>query len=327
MALNFPSSPATNDTYTFGNKSWTYDGVAWVLNGGSLTTAVVPESGNLYYTDTRARAAISVTGAGSYDNSTGIITVTGGVTSVAGATGAVSNAQITSGITSSGILTTANVSEVTNLYFTNARVYSNVTSLGYITASSLSGYATNTQLASYATNAQLASYATVSNVALKANVADLTTANVVELTNLYFSNARVATAIVGQTLTNATFSGNVTTGNLISSGSISANGTVITGGLSGFYVDTVAANTTSNVIYYNASTKELTYGAAPSSGGASGYPNSSTSTFASGNTDFMASETYVGQSTSQDAFGVGLVTVFSLMDPIGSVVSVDLGTL
>lgn len=84
-------------------------------------------------------------------------------------------------------LTTANVTEVTNLYFTNARVYSNVTQLGYITSSSLSGYATNTQLTSYATT---------SNLALKANVVDLTTANIAELTNLYYTNARVYANVI-----------------------------------------------------------------------------------------------------------------------------------
>jgi hypothetical protein len=53
--------------------------------------------------------------------------------------------------------TTSNLAEGTNLYYTNARV--------------------NTQVES--------------NLALKANVVDLTTANVIELNNLYYSNARV----------------------------------------------------------------------------------------------------------------------------------------
>lgn len=45
-----------------------------------------------------------------------------------------------------------------------------------------------------------------------ATTAALTTANVSEVTNLYFSNARVATAVSGTTLTNATFTSNLTVG-------------------------------------------------------------------------------------------------------------------
>lgn len=52
-------------------------------------------------------------------------------------------------------LTTANVSELNNLYYTDARVYSNVTQLGYATTN------------------------------------DLTTANVAEVDNLYYTDARV----------------------------------------------------------------------------------------------------------------------------------------
>jgi len=86
--LNFPSSPALNDTYSFGRKTWTYNGSAWKLNTTALTTTAVSEGTNLYFTNARSRAAISVAGSGSYDNTTGVITVTGGVTSVNGQTGA-----------------------------------------------------------------------------------------------------------------------------------------------------------------------------------------------------------------------------------------------
>lgn len=40
---------------------------------------------------------------------------------VGGVTGNVSNIQLAAGITSSGLLTSANINELTNLYFTNAR--------------------------------------------------------------------------------------------------------------------------------------------------------------------------------------------------------------
>lgn len=31
MAINFPNSPATDDTYTVGSKTWKYDGEKWVI--------------------------------------------------------------------------------------------------------------------------------------------------------------------------------------------------------------------------------------------------------------------------------------------------------
>ncbi len=44
----------------------------------TLNTAAVPESGNLYYTDVRARAALSATAPVAYDNSTGVISMPAG---------------------------------------------------------------------------------------------------------------------------------------------------------------------------------------------------------------------------------------------------------
>jgi len=44
-----------------------------------------------------------------------------GAYTVSGVQGNVSNAQISAGVVSSGLLTTANISELTNLYFTNTR--------------------------------------------------------------------------------------------------------------------------------------------------------------------------------------------------------------
>jgi hypothetical protein len=106
-----------------------------LVKAQDLTTANVTEVSNQYFTNARARAAISVTGAGTYDNTTGVITITGGVTSVGGATGAVSNVQLANAIITSGLLTTANVTELNNLYFTNARVYANLVAGNFATQS------------------------------------------------------------------------------------------------------------------------------------------------------------------------------------------------
>lgn len=35
MTLNFPTSPQTNDIYTLGDKTWKWNGNAWVLTQGS----------------------------------------------------------------------------------------------------------------------------------------------------------------------------------------------------------------------------------------------------------------------------------------------------
>ena len=47
-----------------------------------------------------------------------------------------------------------------------------------------------------------------------------------------------------------------------------------------------------------------------------------------GNTDYGNGETYVGQSTTTDAFGISLISTFTCMDPLGSLQGpVDLGVL
>lgn len=119
-------------------------------------------------------------------------------------------------LSTGGSLNTSVVPEGSNLYFSNARVYSNVSQLGYITSSSLSGYATNTQLGSYATNAQLALYATTSNVALKANIADLTAANITGTT--------LNSSIVNSSLTSVGTLGSLTVTNNVNSGAILTTG-------------------------------------------------------------------------------------------------------
>ena len=143
-------------------------------------------------------------------------------------------------------LTTSNIIEGTNLYFTNARVYDNVITLGYATntyvnerlVTKANVYDLTTANISelsnlYYTNARVydnvitLGYATNSYVntrlTTKANVHDLTTSNVVEGTNLYFTNARAAVAVSNATISNITVSGNVVAGNFNSTGVVTAN--------------------------------------------------------------------------------------------------------
>jgi hypothetical protein len=299
MALNFPSAPSANATYTFNGKTWTYNGNAWALASTTLSTDVVVEGTNLYFTNARV-----------YSN----VVQLGYITSNA-LSGYATNTQLNSYATTANLtlkanvsdLRTANVAELTNLYFTNARVYSNVTQLGYITSSALSGYATNTQLATYATNAQLASYATnaqlasyatnaqlasyatnaqltsyatSANLVLKANIADLNTSNITEGINLYFNNARAVSAIVNTTLSNITVSGNITTGNVVVTGA-SRLGTVTSGTWNGASISTtytdakVVSVSNTNPITTSTSSGAVTIGMANSGVSATTYGSGS----------------------------------------------------
>lgn len=107
------------------NSSISIAGHSTALGGSvSLNTGDITEHTDYkYYTDARVRGAISVTGAGSYNSTTGVITITGGVTSVNTQTGAV-------------VLDTDDVSEgSTNLYYTDARVGSYLSTNSYATQS------------------------------------------------------------------------------------------------------------------------------------------------------------------------------------------------
>lgn len=121
----------------------TVNGVSPTSNAVTITTANITENTNLYYTDARARASISVTDAGgdgslAYNSSTGVITYTGpsaaevrahlsagaGITLSSGAI-SIGNDQIKDTMidfgTGTNQVSTADVPEQTNLYYTNAR--------------------------------------------------------------------------------------------------------------------------------------------------------------------------------------------------------------
>ena len=191
---------------------------------------------------------------------------------VAGVSGNVSNIQLASGITSSGLLTTANISELTNLYFTNARAresitiasgnvngkgsYDSATGVISINAANVtvsSSAPTNpyvgdlwihadtaveylffgdgdtfqwVELGEPSTGTSGSTVAgvtgNVSNIQLASGITQtgiLTTANVTEVSNLYFTNARAIAAVTNTSLSNLTVSGNVAATNFVGSGS------------------------------------------------------------------------------------------------------------
>ena len=113
MALNFPSSPNVNATYTFSDKTWTYNGNAWELSYGTLNTGVIPEGSNLYFTNVRVHANVTQLG---YITSSAL-------------SGYATNAQLSSYATNAQLAS----------YATNAQLTSYAT-----TANSLSQFASTT---------------------------------------------------------------------------------------------------------------------------------------------------------------------------------------
>jgi hypothetical protein len=72
MAISFPSTPSTNDTYTYNGKIWTYNGARWVTSGPTnvaTNTPIVP----ITVSDTAPGATIQ--GSIWVDSSTGTLSV------------------------------------------------------------------------------------------------------------------------------------------------------------------------------------------------------------------------------------------------------------
>lgn len=139
-----------------------------IAHGGTSADSVANAKIVFSLTDSNIRSLFSVAGSGSFNNTTGVFTITGGVESVGGFTGNVSNSNILTAIQTTGIFTTANVAELTNLYFTNARSRTSISASGSINYNNSTGVISFTQGNSD---------------------------TVVEgVTNLYYSNSRVTSA-------------------------------------------------------------------------------------------------------------------------------------
>mgnify|MGYP003966738095 FL=1 len=100
---------STTDELSEGTTNQYYTTTRFNADFNNQNTTNLTEGTNLYFTDARARLAISVSGDGSYDDATGIITIDSPVDSVNGLTGVV-------------VLTTDAISEGSNNeYFTLAK--------------------------------------------------------------------------------------------------------------------------------------------------------------------------------------------------------------
>ena len=253
--LYYTNTRVRNAISTSGWANLSYDSTTGVISISAPDTDDVTEGSNLYYTNTRARAAISVTdvsgdGSMSYDNTTGVITYTGpsasevrahlSATTASGitydnTTGAFALATVpnsslqNSSITINGLtinlggnnsVTTTEVTEGTNLYYTQARFNT------AFSAKDTGGLAEGSNL--YYTQARF-------DTALAAS----DTGDLAEGTNLYFTDTRARNALVAGTgVTYTAGTGTIAIGqsvgttddvafnNMTLAGNLTVNGTV-----------------------------------------------------------------------------------------------------
>ena len=140
----------------------TYKTTNFNTDFASKSTTDLAEGTNLYFTNTRARSAISVSGDLSYNSSTGVLSVT---------TYKTSNFN-----TDFATKTTTNLAEGTNLYFTNARARNAITAAGDLSYNSTTG---------------VLSVTTYKTSNFNTDFASKSTTDLAEGTNLYFTNERV----------------------------------------------------------------------------------------------------------------------------------------
>jgi len=221
--------------YGDGSNAWSRLGYTNLDSLNDFTTNDLTEGNNLYFTNARVYANTIASGfvSNTYATNAQLTSFLSSFITVTQLTNYATLAQLQS-------TTTANVTELTNLYYTNARAYANIIGAGfapntfatnaqlatYATNAQLSTYATNAQVASFATNAQLATFATNAQVASFATNAQLatyatnnqlntyvtmvqlagtTSGSITESVNLYFTNARSYANVVSLGYASNTF--------------------------------------------------------------------------------------------------------------------------
>ena len=188
----------TTDNINEGNNNLYYTDQRFDNKFSSKSTTDLSEGTNLYYTDTRARLAISAGGDLSYNSSTGVISYT---------TPPVSNA-VNSVNTQTGtvVLDTDDIAEGTNnLYYTDARVDARAQlKIDQILDSAPGSLDTLNELAAALGDDPNFATTMTNNLALKLNISDFnstfdtrlatkSTTDISEGTNLYYTDARVDT--------------------------------------------------------------------------------------------------------------------------------------
>lgn len=134
MAIDFPNSPATNDTFTSGAKTWLYNGTSWtlltltqnVIPANSVTSASIVD-GTIVNADINAAAAIDLSKLATSTAGNIIVYNASGVPTSVAETGDVVIAA--NGVTSisSGVIVDA---DIANSTITNSKLANTAVTIG-----------------------------------------------------------------------------------------------------------------------------------------------------------------------------------------------------
>ena len=185
-----PNSKLANATISIAGHSTALGGSV------SLNTGNISEHTDYkYYTDVRARGAVSVSGDLAYNSSTGVISFTertdAEVRGLFSAGGSLSY-NSTTGVMSFTMpeQNTSNITEGTNLYFTNARARSAISATGSLSYNSTTGVMSFTMPAQNTSNITEGTNLYYTNARADARIAAASTSDLSEGTNLYYTDAR-----------------------------------------------------------------------------------------------------------------------------------------
>ena len=185
-----PNSKLQNSTISIAGHSTALGGSV-TLNTGNI----VEHTDYRYFTDARARGAVSVSGDLAYNSSTGVFSFTertdAEVRGLVSATGSLSY-NSTTGVMSFTMpaQNTSNVTEGTNLYFTNARARSAISATGSLSYNSTTGVMSFTMPAQNTSNVTEGTNLYYTNARADARIAAASTSDLSEGTNLYYTDAR-----------------------------------------------------------------------------------------------------------------------------------------
>ena len=218
-----PNSSLANSSITVNGSS--------VSLGGSVTVgtdAVTEGTSNLYFTNTRARAALSFTaGSGAYNSTTGVITIPTNTNQLTNGAGFATTSYVDSAV--AGKDNTDEITEgSTNLYFTQARARASISvsgSLSYNSSTGVLSYTAPTTVSSFTNDAgYITSSASITGNAATATA--LQTARTISLT--------------GDVTGSVSFDGSA---NASITATIAANSVALGTDTTGNYVATVTAGT------------------------------------------------------------------------------------